>query len=102
MQSHFTAESSVLLYLCKELGLTVPSFKGYSSALNQVLSQMVKDLADKIICRMFSSFEKNCHLREIRPLERILALVPKSLIHLPHEPLKLSLVKHLMWKKTSL
>ena len=45
--------------------------------------------------RMFSSFERNCFLKEIKPPEWNLAMVLRSLTHLPYEPSKLSSDKHL-------
>ena len=52
-----------LLYLCKKLRMLVPVIKGYRAAFNHDFSLAVRDLAaNRIINRMFSSFEKNLSL----------------------------------------
>ena len=69
--------------------------KGYRAIFNHVFALAGTDLANRIISRMFSSFEKNCLLRVIKPPEWDLPLVPSSFTHLLFEPLKLSLDKHM-------
>ena len=57
-----------LLYVQRELKLLVPVVKGYHAALGHVFSLAGKDLAANcIISRMFSSFEKTCPLRDVKP-----------------------------------
>ena len=54
--------------------------KGYRSAFDQVFSRMGKDVADdKIISRMFISFEKSSPPKEIRPPDCNVAMVLKTL-----------------------
>ena len=73
--------------------------KGYRSTLNHVIALLGPDLTfSKVISRMFSSFEKSCPPREVKPLEWNLSLILKSVICPPYKPVKLSLDKHLTWK----
>ena len=77
--------------------------KGYLHALKHVFSLTGIDLAaNKVIGRMFRSFEKFCPPQEIWPLKWNLSLLPLSLTHLPSEPLKLASDKHLTWKTSFL
>ena len=102
MQGHCTAVQQMaefLLYLWKELRLSLPVVKGYRAALNRVFTVAGMHLiASRVISRLFSSFEKTCLPREIKPPDWNLFLVLKSLTCLPYEPLKLSSHRPLIWK----
>ena len=47
--------------------------------------------SDRVISQMFSSFEKSCLLKKVKPPKWNLSLVLRSLTLLPYEPLKLSM-----------
>ena len=55
-------------------------------------------MANRVIRRILSSFEKSCLPREIKPPEWNLSLVLKCLTCHPYEPMKLSSDKHLICK----
>ena len=79
--------------------LLVPAVKSYRGALNHVFAPAGTNLAaNRISCRVFSSFERNCLPGEIKPSEWNLSLVLRSLTCQPQEPLKLSSYKDLNWK----
>ena len=61
--------------------------KGYRVTLSHVFVLAGTDVAvNSVIIRMFSSFKKNCCLREIKLLEWNLTMVLRSLIHLLRTP----------------
>ena len=99
MQGHFPADSRVLSVSAWELNLTVSAIKRYRSSLKHVFALSGTDLASsRVISRMISSFKKSCPPKEIKPLERNLSQILRSLTYPPYEPMKLSSVKHQTWK----
>ena len=83
-------------HLCEELKLMVSLIKGYKSAFHQVFSLTGKDLAgNRVISKIFTKFENTCLPKEVKPRDWNFALVLRSLLHLPHKPLKLSPDRHL-------
>ena len=84
---------------CKKLMFTVPAIKWCRAAHNHVFALTGTDLAaNRIICMMFSSFEKDCLPRQIKLPEWNLILVLRSLTHLLYELLIHSSDKHFAWK----
>ena len=72
------------------------AIKDCRATLNFVFTLASTDLAaNRIISRMFSSFEKDCLSRKIKPPEWNLPLFLRNLTCLPYETLKLSSDKHL-------
>ena len=87
------------LFLCQELGLSVPVVKGYRAALNHVFSLTGLDLAaSSAVSWMSRHFKRLCPPREIRPSDWNLSLVFRCLSRPPFEPHKLASDKHLTWK----
>ena len=75
------------LYLWKELKLLVSAVNDYQASLNHVFSLAGMDFAaNRVSSRMFRSFEKTCQLREVKPPERNLSLVLRSLTPLNIQP----------------
>ena len=75
------------------------AIKGNAAALNHIFTLAGTNLtADRVISRVFSSFERNCLIREIKPPKWNLAPVPKSFTCSLNKLLKLSFDKHLTWK----
>ena len=67
--------------------LSLPEIKCCRAALNHVFALAGIDLAaNRVINRMFRSFEKNLLSREIKLPEWNLSLVVRSLTHSPCEP----------------
>ena len=66
MQGHCFADSKIFLYLHWDLKLSVPSVKGFGSALNLIFTLASTNLvANRVVSRMFNSFEKSCLPREV-------------------------------------
>ena len=87
------------LYFHGELKLLVSVVRVCRAALNHVFLLVCVELAaNRIISRMFRSFERLCPPLEIKPPYWNLSLVLRSLTHPPYEPMKLSSDKHLTWK----
>ena len=99
MQGHHSADSKTLLYLQRELNLSVPAVKDYHVSRNHVFLLASKDLtASHVISRMLSGFKKTFPPREVKSRERNLCLVLRSLTCLLSDILKLSPDKHLTQK----
>ena len=69
----------------RELKLLVYAIKGYRSVFNHVFALAGTDLAAKrILSRMFSSFEKTCPRREVKPPKQDLSMVHTEALLICH------------------
>ena len=88
------------IYLRRELRLSIPVMKGYCAALQHVFLLADADLAaNRIISRMFHSFEKSCPpSHEVKSPEWNLSLDLQSLTHPLFNLPKLSSDKYITWE----